>query len=81
MQKLLRNAFNVAHLEIIDESAQHAHHAAIRDNSEKLTHINIRIQAAELSGLSRIAQHRAIYAVLQPAIDIGLHAVRIEIFL
>lgn len=79
IKKILKAAFSVDHLEVIDESAQHAHHAAVRDTAEALTHIHIRIQAAELSGLSRIAQHRAIYAALQPAIDSGLHAVQIEI--
>ena len=79
IQKLLRDAFNVAQLEIIDESVFHASHTAMRDNSETLTHIHVRIGAPELLGLSRVSQHQKIYDALQPAIDNGLHAIRIEI--
>lgn len=79
IQKLLRDAFKPEKLDITDESAQHAHHSGMYGNTELLTHIYIRIKATELLGLSRVNQHRKIYAVLQPAIDNGLHAVRIEV--
>lgn len=79
IQILMNKAFNATHLEIIDESAMHAHHASMQNNIEAVTHIHIRIQTPELSGLPRIAQHQGVYSALQPAIDNGLHAVRIEI--
>ena len=79
IKKLLCDAFNVEHLEIIDESAFHAQHTAMRNNSETLTHICVRIGAPELLGLSRFSQHLKIYGALQPAIDHGLHAIKIEV--
>lgn len=79
IQKLLIDAFNVNFLEVIDESSRHKHHAAMRNTTEKLTHIYIRIKAPELLGLPRVVQHRRIYHVLQSAMDNGLHAVRIDV--
>lgn len=79
INKLLRDSLKIEFLEIIDESAKHAGHGAMRYSTEALTHIWIRISAAALTKMSRIEQHRKLYAILQPAIDSGLHAIRFEI--
>lgn len=79
LEKLLRDGLTVNFLEIIDESANHVGHAGVRDRTELLTHVWVRVQATEVAGLSRIDQHRMLYATLQPAIDNGLHAIRFEI--
>lgn len=79
LEKLLRDGLSIAFLEIIDESAKHAGHEGVRDSAERLTHVWVRIDAVELVGLSRVAQHRKLYVILQPAIDNGLHAIRFEI--
>ena len=79
LENLLQCGLAVQFLEILDESASHAGHAGVRDNHGALTHVCVRIQAAALTGLPRLEQHRKLYAILQPAIDNGLHAIRFEI--
>lgn len=79
LEKLLHKALNIQSLEIIDETIQHAGHVAMKDNVFELTHVLIKISSLDLNGLSRVDQHRKIYAVLKPAISEGLHAVRLVI--
>jgi BolA protein len=79
IESLLRDELKIAFLEVLDESALHAGHVGVISATEILTHVYIRIQADELNGLSRIEQHRKIYATLQHAIDDGLHAIRFQI--
>lgn len=79
LENLLRDCLTIGFLDIYDESAQHKGHREMKNVTDSLTHIYIRIQAPELDGLSRIEQHRKIYSLLQPAIDSGLHAIRIEV--
>lgn len=79
LEKLLHKALNIQSLEIIDETTKHAGHAAIRDNIFELTHVLIKISSLDLKGLSRVDQHRQVYAALKPAMTEGLHAVRLII--
>lgn len=79
LEKLLQEAFDIQSLEIINETIQHAGHAAMKDNIFELTHVLIKISSSDLNGLSRIEQHRKIYTALKPAISEGLHAVRLVI--
>jgi BolA protein len=79
IESLLCEALTVSFIEIIDESDRHKGHLEMKYSTDSLTHVVIRIQAHELHGLSRIEQHRKIYTILQPAIDSGLHAIRIEV--
>lgn len=79
INKLLHDNLNIQFLEVVDESAEHAGHAGVRDSFEMLTHVCVRICAAELLVLSRVARHRKLYSILQPAIDNGLHAIRFDV--
>ncbi|MCM2402428.1 BolA family transcriptional regulator [Rhizobium sp. S153] len=73
----LRAAFSPERLLVIDESAQHAgHQPDITGTGE--THMRVRIVAAEFNGMTRLARHRAITALLKPELDAGLHALAIE---
>ena len=65
------------HLEVIDESSRHQGHAGARPEGE--THFRVRISAPSLSGLSRIAQHRAINETLADELRNGVHALAIEV--
>jgi len=65
------------HLEVINESAQHAGHAG--DDGSGESHWRVVIKAASLDGQSRIARHRAIHAALGPGIIGRIHALAIEI--
>jgi BolA protein len=66
-----------SHLEIIDESAQHAGHAGARPGGE--SHFRILMRAPILLGQSRLARHRAVHAALGPALIARIHALAIEI--
>jgi len=65
-------------LQVIDESGQHAGHAAA-NSSGFGTHFRVRIAAARLRGQPRVVQHRMVYAALQGFIDRGVHAIAIEV--
>ncbi len=72
----LNAQFNPTALEVIDDSAKHVGHAGAR--AEGQSHFTVKIVSEMFRGMSRVAQHRAVYAPLQPLFDAGLHALAIE---
>lgn len=76
LHEKLTEKFEPISLEIIDESHLHAGHHGHDGSGE--THLRIRITADAFAGMSRVARHRAVYAIVQPKIDEGLHACAIE---
>lgn len=72
----LNFTFAPAALEVIDDSAKHAGHAGARPQGE--SHFTVRITSERFEGLSRVARHRAVYEVLKPLFDQGLHALAID---
>ena len=71
----LTQALSPEHLEVINESAQHAGHSG--DDGSGESHWRIVIAASALDGQSRLAKHRAVHEALgQPIID-RLHALAI----
>lgn len=77
LQQKLTEAFSPASLEIINESHLHAGHHGHDGTGE--SHLRIRIVSDAFSGMNRVDRHRAVYAIVQPKIDEGLHACAIEI--
>ena len=75
IQQQLQAEFAPSQLEVVDESAAHQGHAGWRAEGE--THIQVRIAAAKLRGMPRLAAHRAIHAVLADEFAGGLHALSI----
>ncbi|MEO0327035.1 MAG: BolA family protein [Pseudomonadota bacterium] len=73
----LTNVFEPNHLEILNESHLHAGHHG--HDGEGETHLRIRIVSNAFEGMNRVARHRAVYEVVQPKIDEGLHACAIEV--
>jgi BolA protein len=66
------------HLEVIDESADHAGHTGA--NAEGFgTHFRVRIASPAFAGKTRVAKHRLVYDAMQNFIDQGLHALAIDI--
>jgi BolA family transcriptional regulator, general stress-responsive regulator len=72
----LEAAFSPGLLEIVDESHLHHGHAGAAPGGE--THYAVRIRADALSGLSRLAKHRAINEALRAEFASGLHALAIR---
>ena len=74
----LNERLKPTHLEVIDESADHAGHAGA--NAEGFgTHFRVRIASPAFAGKNRVAKHRLVYDALQNFIDQGLHALAIDI--
>ena len=66
------------HLQVIDESADHAGHVGA--NAEGFgTHFRVRIASPAFAGKTRVAKHRLVYDAMQNFIDQGLHALAIDI--
>ena len=75
IRKKLEAAFNPSKLEIIDESYQHAGHAGVREGGE--SHFMVTIISDNFTGLSRVARHKLIYAVLEDELKTQVHALNI----
>ncbi|MDV3252080.1 BolA family transcriptional regulator [Devosia sp. BK] len=73
----LTERFSPTHLEVIDESNKHRGHAGWREGGE--THFRVRIATSDFDGLSRVAQHRAVFDVLNAELKEQVHALNIEI--
>ncbi len=43
------------------------------------THFRVRIESPVFTGKSRVARHRLVYDALQEYMDLGLHALAIEV--
>ena len=69
--------FRPSHLEVIDESEKHRGHGGYRPGGE--SHFRVRIASAQLTGLSRVMQHRAVMETLDAELKGGIHALAIEI--
>jgi BolA protein len=49
------------------------------DDSGMGTHFRVRIKSPVFNGQSRVARHRLVYDALQEYMDLGLHALAIEV--
>jgi BolA protein len=63
------------HIEIIDESAQHAGHAGARGGGG---HYQLSIVSPRFNGLSMLERHRMIYELLGQLMHKEIHALRID---
>ena len=78
IERQLTERLHPTHLEVIDESADHAGHAGA--NAEGFgTHFRVRIASPAFTGKTRVAKHRLVYDATQIFIDQGLHALAIDI--
>ena len=68
IKEKLEKSFNPSHLEVIDESHKHAHHAGAKahaaDGGSAESHFQVIIISENFMGLSRLAKHRAVLDVL-----------------
>lgn len=63
-------------LEVVDESESHRGHGGWREGGE--THFRVRIRAAELGPMSRLARHRAVHGALGPGLMARIHALAVD---
>ncbi|KAF9972186.1 hypothetical protein BGZ73_004725 [Actinomortierella ambigua] len=65
-------------IEIINDSAKHAHHSAMRGVTSKETHFRVNVISEAFQGKSTMQRHRMIYAALKKEFDEGLHALSLN---
>ena len=72
--RCVRDVFAPVHLEVRDDSGQHA----VPKGSE--SHWALLIVSGAFEGLSRVARHRAVYGALSDELTSGVHALKLETF-
>jgi len=77
MQAALAEALHPEHLEIIDESARHAHHAGGNPEHGE-SHFHVVIVSQAFAGKSLVQRHRLVNAALDELLKSRVHALRIS---
>ncbi|CAO3612845.1 unnamed protein product [Mucor hiemalis] len=63
----------------INESHLHAHHAAMKGNTNKETHFRVTVVSEDFKGKSLMQRHRLIYGLLDDELkNQGLHALTLK---
>ncbi len=77
----LEQSFNPSHLEVIDESHKHAHHAGAAQHKAEggsaESHFHVVIISVEFEGMSRLARHRAVLEALEVEMKL-IHAFSLD---
>jgi BolA protein len=79
INETLQLAFAPLKLEIIDESAKHASHAAQIGVAGGETHYRVVMVSSALAGKTRLARSRAVHEALDPEFKSGLHALSLNL--
>jgi stress-induced morphogen len=79
MHDILTSVFTPVALEIVDESAKHASHAARNGVSGGETHYRVLMVSEALAGRSRLARSRAVHEALEAEFKTGLHALSLTL--
>ena len=78
IEQRLTSQLKPAHLEVIDESADHAGHAGSNGLGHG-THFRVRIGDPAFNKLTRINRHRLVYDAVQDLMNQGIHALAVEV--
>lgn len=76
MKERLTAAFSPSELRIINDSAKHAGHGG--DDGSGESHFSIRLRAASLAEMPRVARHRAVHAALGD-LNQRVHAIALDL--
>lgn len=74
--KTLEEKFHPFYLKVEDFSSTHAGHAGYREGGE--SHFSVIVVSDDFANKSMTARHRMVYALLNPEIQAGLHALKIK---
>lgn len=74
----LTAAFTPLSLDLEDESAKHAGHAAMKGLAAGETHFRLAIVSDRFRGTTRVQRQRMIYQVLAAELADGVHALAIQ---
>ena len=76
LTQILLERLAASHVEVTDETAQHAGHAeSLQAGGD---HFSVLIVADQFTGTSLVERHRAVYAVLQEELKTDIHALKIQ---
>lgn len=75
---LLSEAFKPTHLEVINDSAAHAGHAAARE-TPSAGHFKVIMTSEIFLGLSPVKRHRLVYEKLSGLMDSHIHAISMSL--
>ncbi|RKP33272.1 bola protein, partial [Dimargaris cristalligena] len=78
IREKLTARFQPTELEVENQSHLHAHHEAMRGVTNSETHFKVTIVAEYFRHLKPLQRHRAVYSLLQPELDAGLHALSLQ---
>ncbi len=76
LTQLLRERLTASHVEVIDETAQHAGHAGLPQVGGD--HFSVLIVADQFTGKSLVERHRAVYDALGQELKTAIHALKIQ---
>ncbi|MDX1451311.1 MAG: BolA/IbaG family iron-sulfur metabolism protein [Oleiphilaceae bacterium] len=74
IEKAIREAFDVVHLQVENESHMHS----VPPNSE--THFKVVLVTNDFSGMRKVARHQKVYGLLQGMMQEGLHALALHTY-
>ena len=76
LTKILRERLTASHVEVIDETDQHAGHPGLPQAGGD--HFSVLIVADQFTQMSSVERHRAVYAALQEELKTAIHALKIQ---
>jgi len=81
IKEKLEQSFTPSQLDVIDESAKHAHHRGAHEHAAEggsaESHFHVLIVSDKFEGLSRLAKHRAVLDVLKEEVA-QIHAFSLD---
>jgi len=77
IEAVLRQAFEITELLVVDDSEAHRGHGGWQEGGE--THFNVRLQSPSFERMSRIARHRAVHKALGPDLVARIHALALDL--
>ena len=77
IENRLRTAFDPTELEVVDDSESHRGHAGYQEGGE--SHFQVKMRAAAMGEMSRIARHRAVHKALGTELVGRIHALGLDL--
>ncbi|CDH49009.1 domain protein [Lichtheimia corymbifera JMRC:FSU:9682] len=78
IESKLIEALDPSTLHIVNESHMHAHHAAMKGNTNKETHFRITLISEKFAGQTLMQRHRSVYKLLKDELEQGVHALTLR---
>ena len=77
IRERLESRFSPQEIEVIDESEKHIGHAGYQEGGQ--SHFRVRMKAAELGDMTRVARHRAVHDAVGADLISRIHALALDL--